>query len=355
MKKITAILLCLIFVLGAAACSTSPTNSGDGDSTTPAVTTPGTVDKLTYANIIEKFTALVSAKLNGMTLVQPSDTANTIETALFEIVRDTSKPTAMGYATKDINNDGAEELILLNDQYDTLALFTEKDGCAHFVDGAYGAWIDGDGRLRKAVSTGGLVSRDGECYVYTLDGTALKAEVAVGYKVNVYLQKEGWYKIEGKNKINVSAEEGKALYAAYDILPSGFSNEEYTRTFSGIEFTPLFEATLAGKEHINTFSNSQFVNGNTLTVSEITENDVTAAIKFVYTEGEFDPETGVEPAVYVTELNVSAAHNGSRYEFEKDGVKGYIEFAVNAAWIVVTESHNEYVFVRAYIFDRPEN
>ena len=260
-----------------------------------------------------------------------------------------------GYAKKDLNGDGVEELILLNDNYEIFGLFTEKAGKAHLVKGAYGACIDENGHIRKEVSTGGVVSRDGECYVYVLDGTTLKAEIAVGYKVNIYLQKEGWYKIEGGTKVNISAEEGEALYAVYDILPSDYCGEEYTRTFSGIEFIPLYEATLAGQKHINTYSNAWFVNGDTLTVSGFSKNDTTAIIKFVYTEGEFDPETNPNPEVHITELNIQAIRNESRYEFEKDGVKGYIEFAVNSAWVVVTESQNEHVFCRAYLFNYPEN
>ena len=38
---------------------------------------------------------------------------------------------------------------------------------------------------------------------------------------------------------------------------------------------------------------------------------------------------------------------------KKDGIKGYIEFGVNSAWVIVTESQNEYVFCRAYLFDYP--
>ena len=182
----------------------------------------------------------------------------------------------------------------------------------------------------------------------------MKTEIAVGYKVNIYLQKEGWYKIEGGIKVDISAEEGEALYAAYDILPSDYSNQEYTRTFSGIKFIPLFERTLAGQKHINTFSNAWFVNGDTLTVSEFSKSGATAVIKFVYTEGEFDPETNPDPKVHITELNVQAILNEGQYKFKKDGIKGYIEFAVHSAWVVVTESQNEHVFCRAYLFNYPE-
>lgn len=257
-----------------------------------------------------------------------------------------------GYAKKDINCDGTEELILLNDKYEIISLFTEKNGRAHLVDGVCHAWIDENGNIRKEVATGGQVSRDGECYVYTLDGAVLKTEIAVGYKVNIYLQKEGWYKIEDGKKTEISAQEGEALYTAYDILPSRYSDNEYTRTFSDIEFIPLFDRTDVGEKHVGTFTNAWFIYGDTITVSSFTADGVTAVIKFIYTEGEFDPETNPEPVRYITELNVRALRCGNRYTFEQDGIKGYIEFAVGAIWVVVTESQNEHVGNRAYFFNR---
>ncbi len=258
-----------------------------------------------------------------------------------------------GYAKKDINGDGMEELILLNDKYEIISLFTEKNGRAHLVDGVCHAWIDENGNIRKEIATGGQVSRDGECCVYTLDGTTLKTEIAVGYKVNIYLQKEGWYKIEDGKKIEIPEQEGESLYTAYDILPSRYSDNEYTRTFADIEFIPLFDATEAGEKHVGTFTNAWFIYGDAITVSSFTTDDVTAVIKFIYTEGEFDPETNPEPVQYITELNVRALRFGNRYTFEQDGIKGYIEFAVGAVWVVVTESQNEHVDDRAYLFDRP--
>lgn len=259
-----------------------------------------------------------------------------------------------GYAKKDLNGDGIEELILLRDNYKIFALFTMKNGKALFVDGVLGTWIDGNGRIYKELATGGLVDRDGEAFVYEFDGEKLRCVIGVGYRVNIYLKKEGWYKIEGDTKTEISAQEGEALYAEFDVIPSRYNIEEYTRTFSGIKFIPLFKSTLAGQKHIKTFSKGLFT-GNTLTVSEFSDNDVTATVKFVYTESEFDPETNPDPEVHTIELNIQAIRNGNRYEFEKDGIKGYIECIVSAVWFVVTESENEHVPSRAYLFDYPED
>lgn len=261
---------------------------------------------------------------------------------------------AYGYAKKDLNGDGVDELILLTDHYEILALFTMKDGKAKYVHGASGAWIDENGYMRKALSTGGVVSRDGEFFVYALDGIALKPIVGGGYRVNVYLEKEGWYRIDGNTKTEISKEEGEAMYAAYDILPHRYCMEEYTRTFSGIEFSSLFDGTLASQAHLNTFSNNWFINGDTLTVSTISDGGVTFSFQCIYVESEFDPETNPNPESHTTVLTGEALRDGARYRFEIDGVRGYLEFAVNSAWVVVTESQNEYVESRAYLFNSHE-
>lgn len=244
---------------------------------------------------------------------------------------------AYGYAKKDLNKDGTEELILLNDNYEIFAIFTMKDGKAVLVDGTYGVWIDENGRLRKSVSTGGISGRDEEVFVYEINGTKLDTVIGVGYKVNIYLEKEGWYKTDGNTKTDISVKEGEELYAAYDILPPSYSNLEYTRAFSGIEFVALFEATLATEKHINTFSNPM-LSKRELTVSAISDNEVTVSIEFLNVK-----------------LSGKAIRVGNRYGFEIDGIKGYIEFAVNSAWVIVTESANEQVTPRVYLLPRPEN
>ena len=262
---------------------------------------------------------------------------------------------AYGYAKKDLNRDGVEELILLNDNYEIFAIFTKSDGKAVFLDGVCGVWVDENGHLYKEISTGGVVSRDGEAFVFEIDGTALKTLVGVGYRVNVFLQKEGWYKTEGNSKTDISKEEGEALYAEYDILPSGYSDGEYTRTFSGIEFVPLFEYAAASQKHINTYSNLIFVNGNAITVSSASYNEVSFSIKFFHTVGKFDSETNPEPEVYTVTITGNALRDGNRYSFEIDGVKGYIELSVNSLWVTVTQSENEHVMLKSYLFDYPEN
>jgi hypothetical protein len=259
-----------------------------------------------------------------------------------------------GYAKKDLNSDGIEELILLSDNYDIFAIFTQNNGKAQYVEGSGEVWIDENANLRKTVFTGGLVDRDREHYLYEFDGTGLKQKVSVGYSVSFSLTKENWYKTDGKTKTEISDAEGEALCKIYDILPTGVTEEEYTKSYSGIEFTPLFGSASPNEKHLDTFKNIKIVNGNTLTVSEITDKYVAFRATLVHCVGEYDPETGVMPEVYDIELSGKATRDGNKYRFEVDGVTGYIELAVNSVWLTVTESKNEHVICMSYLFDYPE-
>jgi len=257
---------------------------------------------------------------------------------------------AYGYAKKDIDGNGVEELVLMTGNYDIIAVFTLKNGKAVLLDGLCGSMIDENGKFYTSKALGGALSRDGEVFVYEIKGGELKATVALGYKVNVYLQKEGWYKIEKNSKTEISNEEGEALYAQYDIIPVGYSENEYTRTFSGLEFVPLFEAIAANDSYIGTYSQYVFVNGSILTVSAAENGFIDFVFECVHTVGEFDPENSVLPETYETLITATALFSENRYLFEKDGVKGYLQLSVNSVWVVVTESQNEHVPCKAYLF-----
>ena len=371
MKKIVAFLLCFVMLFCAVSCNKNDDDTNDSNAVESTEKEENVTDdvepegsespdeeqdapKSPYSSIINSYKKLIGDKKDGKNISEPAATANEIEVAVYNTVVGCEDVSIMGYATKDINGDGVEELILLNDNYDIFSIFTMKDGRAVMLCDTYGVWLDGNGHIYVEKWTGGAFGRDRESYVYEISGGKLSGIVAVGFSVNVYLQKEGWYKIENGNRIDISEEEGEALYAKYDIMPNGYSPTEYTRTASGLKFIPLFESTLASQKHINTYSNSSFIGGNILKISAVSGDSVSFTFENRYTVGEFDPDTNPEPEVIETVVTSSAVLEGDRYVFEQDGIKGYIDFCVNCAWVVVTESENENVAVRAYLFDYPE-
>ena len=132
MKKILAVLLCLATLISLASCF-SPPNGDTGES------------RLTYEEILARYETLLraaveqaagSADTEAVSRAESEEqkasvsSAENIESVLSEIVRNCDDPFAMGYATKDINGDGVEELVLLSKSNKLYALFTQQDGKA---------------------------------------------------------------------------------------------------------------------------------------------------------------------------------------------------------------------------------
>ena len=124
MKKTVVILLCFLLLFGAASCA--PT-VGDGENgTKPNQDPSSTVAWSSYADIITEYTALLEKRINGEALAEPNASADEITVALLGIVRETADPSIMGYATKDINGDGDEELVIVFSPDDRLLSLWEK-------------------------------------------------------------------------------------------------------------------------------------------------------------------------------------------------------------------------------------
>ena len=262
-----------------------------------------------------------------------------------------------GYAQKDLDGDGVEELFIMDHDYQIRNVFTMVDGRpVHLPEGA-GCWLDENGRFHKRGGTGGVVGRDGEAYIYELRDGALCFVTGVGYKVNVYLQNEGWYRIEDGKHLPISDEEGEELYKLCVNLPLVCVEREYTRMHGGLTFQPLFERTVAhGFFHEDTYVNSSYSAANQLVVSDITDDVVTFALDHALYVGETDPEhpeLGPEEIRTLLEGKATRDKDG-RYVFEVDGVKGYLEFTVTSVWVVITESENPDMICRAYLLNDHE-
>ena len=265
---------------------------------------------------------------------------------------------AYGYAKHDLNGDGTEELILLTDMYRILAVFTEKNGRAVLlpalsakVGGRFNeVWINEVGELRSTVETGGATLRDAEKYLYRIKDGGAECVFGVGYAVNGYLEKVNWYRIENGKHVPISDEEGKALYARFDALPYGREAKEHMRTVSGITFIPLFERTLGSARFVGEYTNRSMIYGDVLTVTAATADRIEAAFECVWVGDIINPEEPLNRENVRTTLSFSAVREegGHRYLFDTEGVSGYIELGARGAWVVVTQSENEYVLARAY-------
>lgn len=254
---------------------------------------------------------------------------------------------AYGYAKKDLDGDGGEELILLTDRYAVLAVFTEKNGRAVLLDGAYGARIDESGALTVHNTIGDAINRGEEHCRYVIEDGALVAEKRLWYlgkPAATPIFPMHFYSSENGMKTEITPTEFYEMDDGFRA-PIGYSDTEYTRNFADLHYVPLTRHAEPSECKAGKYVSSSTVGGLNLTLSLVTEASL--AFQWSYASPTLSPTDEPERA----ELNGTAQRDGGVYRFEADGVKGYVELAVNGAWVVVTESENEVIPCRAYLYN----
>ena len=163
-----------------------------------------------------------------------------------------------GYALKDLNGDGVAELVLLNDDYTVIAIFSVVDGKPVLLDSYFlgrGCWIGGDGLVRTSNR-----DYDGEYYfhykVYKIADGCRQPEIVLEYAIETYYTtsdelNEKYYKKENSDQYEeISDAEYNALVEKYGKY-LGESGTEATKKYSGLKFTPLFSESDIAMEMYN--------------------------------------------------------------------------------------------------------
>lgn len=251
------------------------------------------------------------------------------------------------YALDDLNGDGTDELVLMLETYEPIAIFTQKDGrptlLDHYSPGR-AVRIDGQGRIIEDRETGGDLGRDSEFYVFEITDGALNCTLGLGAAVNIYLEFEGWYKTDGNTRQPIDQETWETLYASYPELPLGCNEAEYNLQYAGLTLTRLFEAPVASEFHVRDqgeWRRSSYM------APELIIYGVDQEIFFGFQIAPFDSESFIDAV---------AVPQGDRYIFDEKGFKG--EMTVGAASIILTVTACEDTNLegRTYIFDRiPED
>lgn len=161
------------------------------------------------------------------------------------LVQNSSKA-AFGYAVKDLNGDGVDELILLESKFYVLAIFTQVDGTPVLLDtytDLRSACIDADGliHVKQRIIPGN--KKDYEYFVYEVKGAELVCKTAIGVKYSPEGAQDSWYKTVDGVTSDIEQTEWDALYAEYSIDIGTMAFNEYTELNSGLEFvrTPAIE------------------------------------------------------------------------------------------------------------------
>jgi len=159
-----------------------------------------------------------------------------------------NKDDTFGFAKKDLNGDGKEELILLEGtQFNVLAIFTEKDGKAVLLD-TYSdlrqAFIDASGNIHvKQTVIPGYKQKDALYTVYEIKNGELSAKLSIGeeYRKKGSYSSEAykWYKLEGGVRVDLTQDEWNTLYESYALDIGTTKYNVYTQNNAGLTFTEV--------------------------------------------------------------------------------------------------------------------
>lgn len=150
-----------------------------------------------------------------------------------------------GYAMKDLNGDGVEELILLESNFHVLAIFTQVDGKVVLLD-SYNdlrtAFIDENGliHVKQRVLPG--LENDCEYFVYKVGGGELVVKIAVGIKFDAKDEQKNIYQISDGTTVDIEETEWDKLYMEFtlDIGETPFNT--YTKDHAGLVFVAVLTA-----------------------------------------------------------------------------------------------------------------
>ncbi len=156
-----------------------------------------------------------------------------------------------GYAQKDLNGDGVDELVLMNKDYYVMADFSYADGNPVLI-GNYrernSCWIDGDGLLHINGSSGADYSVNA---VYKIADGGKEPELIAEYGTNGHewiddVAYTKYYKLINNEKVSITENEYHSLADQYGKYLGSVAGSEVTKQYSGLTFASLYtEAEIA--------------------------------------------------------------------------------------------------------------
>ena len=247
-----------------------------------------------------------------------------------------------GYAFTDINKNGSEELILLNDLYDIIAIFGIEENRPKLLIDNYErncfCRIDAQGRIYTEKNDSSVLYT--QIYLLNNNDALELIEEYQCVKYN-YRNHDECYKLMGGEKIRIPKSEWmKATHGWMNGNKTGL----ITKTYADLKFIRLFGELKLYQPPIVSWDwkSSQFFNlENVLIISNISDDAVTFSLYDQY-------------EIYHRKAVVQAELNGNIAEFNTDEIKGRIEFGLDSIWMIVEESDIEGLPCGAFLYDKME-
>ncbi len=267
----------------------------------------------------------------------------------------------LGYDEIDLNGDGLDELVLMDEDYRIKAIFTQKDGIPVLVDAFvysyHTCWLDSDGLIH--VDRESYEELEYSLYEFTKDG-----EYNLHYSLFVdnygrYLTKDG--KIE-----QITFEESLEIrYNDYVCYSEPFTPNEHTRSVSELTYTALTEATediinAAADKIWHKYASLEKTTGmdarssTYVTFENVTDTQMDMSVKYAFTFSYPDPNRDHYYLDDTTEsaLSFTLLKKDGDYVFDENGMKGRVEFGQKYLWITIEESLDERFPAGCYCYSR---
>ena len=264
----------------------------------------------------------------------------------------------VGYDEIDLNGDGQDELVIMNEDYSIKAIFTKRNGTPVMLDsfGFETCWLDDQGLIH--VDNREYYEIEYSLYEFTKDGDYNHLySVFLAKYGNRYLIKNGKYEL-------ITPEKSMEIYADYFCYPEQFDSHEHTRTTTDLTYTPLYETTedlvkAAVDKTWSKYSDMEKTTGKLMaysytyvTFGNATDTQMDVNFKYDFCFGYYDPNDDHKILPDQTEsfLKVTASAENGVFVFNESGIKGRIEFGNKFLWIIFEESTDQRFPKGAYCF-----
>jgi len=247
-----------------------------------------------------------------------------------------------GYALYDINKNGSDELILLNDHYDIIAIFTNHgENTQLIICNEPHCRIDTNGRIytQKIIEeTHDLFPWSDRYYdmkIYTLSESD-ELTLAEEYLADTsFGSDQVFFDVTDGESIEITQAEYLAKTHGYlynseaAIITQSSIKLDFVRLFEPIN--PYLAEVYCWEWHKDRYDDSSIVLITYMTDSEV--------------------NIGFYSGKWIHEVNVTAARNGESAYFESTKLSGRLEFGLDCIWIIITESEINSFPCGAYIYE----
>lgn len=339
MKKIIASILCLVLLFSMASCANSAKDDAAETDATGAV-------KASYEDIIEKYDEFLNLKINKKRLPELVESSAEAIKVVRKIVDNCKTPLDMGYAKKDINGDGTDELILMRTTLDIAAIFTVKNGNAIPLlvsdpDLNSMIWLKEDGsiRMEQMIVKDQSVITERRYFVYHIKDGVLVPEVAISSDSN---RSANLKTLSNTGDVSISYNEWRKLYAKYNLCPIDWDVREYTKSRVGLDMVRIFDAPDPERQ--------------TYVLSSSDENDLFSIIERSKKTFTFSVRVSQPNNTGYSDIHTARLVDG-RYVFESDDnitghfIKGSVELGDGCVWLNIEESSGVKFDRSSFLFD----